>query len=530
MHLPRHATRYLNERILFLIDNLGPRMNALPHANLIVEFANFLAPLKASPEQKVILCYLAALSRYPDANEIVKHSEFMVTLGAERVMESILGSRAMKLLCARGAYYAFQMPESSRTIIDITHTFSYPYISGIQRVVRKLCEYWIREKKPIQFIRFDRNLAPVLIDAHSLAIFRNPPKSAPPRFLAIRRAINMAKRSVKFLSQKSTRFQRFLESVATLMFLFAFLRERLTETPTATPVVFCWQNSLFLPEVAIEEGHAASLHTIFQHNPGGASMLLYDLIPITHPELCVVAPAFLGYAQLATYAKRITCISKSVERDLRAFLKTVDAQNQHSVKTASHYLGFDIAEGRVSISDSQMLPRICCLGTIEPRKNQIRVLRAALRLLKAGEKFELFFLGLPGWLSKQFIDELADATKAGFPIFLKNSLPDLELVEIMASARFTIFTTLSEGFGLPIVESLALGKPCITTNYGSTLEIAEKTGGCLTVDPYSVDAIQAAMKKMLYDQKFYEAKVAEAKKFRWPSWKDYAASLGKFIL
>jgi glycosyltransferase involved in cell wall biosynthesis len=87
-----------------------------------------------------------------------------------------------------------------------------------------------------------------------------------------------------------------------------------------------------------------------------------------------------------------------------------------------------------------------------------------------------------------------------------------------------VFPSLHEGFGLPVAESLALAVPVVTSNYGSTAEIARE-GGCLLVDPRNDDAIAAAMRKLLTDDHLHARLLAECLARTPRSWADYADEL-----
>ena len=92
-----------------------------------------------------------------------------------------------------------------------------------------------------------------------------------------------------------------------------------------------------------------------------------------------------------------------------------------------------------------------------------------------------------------------------------------------------MFPSLLEGFGLPVVESLAVGTPVIVSGHGSTAEIAEG-GGCLTVDPRDVDSLQHAMSQLLGDDDLLERLRREAmERPRW-TWNDYAGALWSFLV
>jgi glycosyltransferase involved in cell wall biosynthesis len=70
-------------------------------------------------------------------------------------------------------------------------------------------------------------------------------------------------------------------------------------------------------------------------------------------------------------------------------------------------------------------------------------------------------------------------------------LTDLELVEAYRRCDMVVFASLYEGFGLPILEAQAMGRPVITSNFGAMREAAGE--GALLVDPYSVEEIRAAI-------------------------------------
>jgi glycosyltransferase involved in cell wall biosynthesis len=101
---------------------------------------------------------------------------------------------------------------------------------------------------------------------------------------------------------------------------------------------------------------------------------------------------------------------------------------------------------------------------------------------------------------------------------------DTELWALYREARFSVFVSLHEGFGLPVAESLALGTPALTSNYGSLAEIAEG-GGCATVDPRSDDQVIAGMRKLLTDDKVIATLRAQAAGRPVRGWDEYAREL-----
>ena len=79
----------------------------------------------------------------------------------------------------------------------------------------------------------------------------------------------------------------------------------------------------------------------------------------------------------------------------------------------------------------------------------------------------------------------------------------VELHNAYSRARFTVFPSLHEGFGLPVAESLEHGTPVITTNYGSTEEIG-RDGGAILIDSNDDEELVAAMRRLLTDDELIE--------------------------
>lgn len=127
------------------------------------------------------------------------------------------------------------------------------------------------------------------------------------------------------------------------------------------------------------------------------------------------------------------------------------------------------------------------VGTIEPRKNLARLLRAFSRL---PDDVELILVGPEGW--NEEIGELGGRVrKLGF-------VPSEHLPALYAAASVFCYPSLLEGFGLPVLEAMVQGTPVVTSAGTSTAELV--TGGAgLAVDPLDEEAIEEAMRTVLDD-------------------------------
>ncbi len=126
------------------------------------------------------------------------------------------------------------------------------------------------------------------------------------------------------------------------------------------------------------------------------------------------------------------------------------------------------------------------VGTIQPRKNLTRLMEAYSKFIKDNPDIKLAIAGQAGWMSKEIYERPKELGIERNVMFLGYvELEDLPF--LYAGARATVYPSLYEGFGLPILESLAMRTPVLTSNLASMPEV----GGDLAVyvDPYNVDSI-----------------------------------------
>jgi glycosyltransferase involved in cell wall biosynthesis len=121
------------------------------------------------------------------------------------------------------------------------------------------------------------------------------------------------------------------------------------------------------------------------------------------------------------------------------------------------------------------------VGNRQPRKNVPRLVRAFCRArAEHGLPQVLVLVGQVGWLAEEAEREIERASRAG-DVRVLGYVPDGDLPPLFAAAQAFLFPTLYEGFGLPVVEAMAVGTPVLTS---STSALAEVAGdAALLVDP-----------------------------------------------
>jgi glycosyltransferase involved in cell wall biosynthesis len=149
---------------------------------------------------------------------------------------------------------------------------------------------------------------------------------------------------------------------------------------------------------------------------------------------------------------------------------------------------------RLGVSDEFLL----FVGTIEPRKNLLSLLRAfenIAPLLKP--TLQLVLTGRRGWLVDDLFREI-DQSAVRDRIMVTDYLNDEELRALYSSCRVFIYPSLYEGFGLPPLEAMACGAPVIASRIASISEVCGKAARL--VQPTSVDSLTQAVLELLNDE------------------------------
>lgn len=158
------------------------------------------------------------------------------------------------------------------------------------------------------------------------------------------------------------------------------------------------------------------------------------------------------------------------------------------------------------------------VGTIQPRKNLERLIKAYTQFLAKGDAKPptLVLAGSKGWLSDE-IYELPKKLGIEDKVKFLGYVPDEDLPALYSGALAFTFPSLFEGFGLPILEAFACNCPVLTSNISSMPEVAGDAA--LLVDPYSIENIRDGLLKLYEDKKLSSKLVKkgaeQTQKFSW---------------
>jgi len=248
---------------------------------------------------------------------------------------------------------------------------------------------------------------------------------------------------------------------------------------------------------------------------------VYDLSFLHFPERLSAARRLYLRAMTAltcARARRVLAISQSTANDLTAHLglpaEKIDVTPLGYDKAAFRpLLERDIAHFR----RKHNLPERFWLyvGTLEPRKNLPLLLKAYARLEEA-ERLPLILGGGIGWMAQDVFAaierlELSGSVKhVGF-------IPTADLPLWYNCAEAFLYPSVFEGFGLPVLEAMACGKPVVTTNVSSLPEVAGGAAKCLP--PSDIERWTGALRDLQQNGEWREAtrrkSLEQAKHFSW---------------
>ena len=254
-------------------------------------------------------------------------------------------------------------------------------------------------------------------------------------------------------------------------------------------------------------------------------LVVHDLFALTNPELYVARRAKIianSLKRAIGVADRLIAVSEATKRELHGRLK-VDPN-----KVTVTYLGPGNEVHRrdpasVSSQDLSRLgvpwPRfLFMLSTVEPRKNVPRLLKAFAKVVHDPRFSDMGLAigGGKGWEGSEVYQmpaELGIEDKVAFMGYI----PDEDLSGLFAKCEAFVLPSLSEGFGIPVLEAMLGGAPVVCSNTGSLPEVGGEAA--IYFNPYDIEDMARAISKRLDGGETREEAVRkgmeQASKFDW---------------
>ncbi|MBI2473491.1 glycosyltransferase family 4 protein [Candidatus Uhrbacteria bacterium] len=252
-------------------------------------------------------------------------------------------------------------------------------------------------------------------------------------------------------------------------------------------------------------------------------LTIHDLSWISHPEFYSKKMQLWHKAtrpqELVAKSKKIIVPSSCTQQDLERHFQTAAGKTHVIAHGVAPQFSSRMQSSDHGIRSRLKLPKrfVLFVGTIEPRKNLLALIEGIKQYRESThDDLHLVIVGSWGWRSHALHRRLWRKDVSEW-IHHKGYLQSQELPAVYRCAVSTVFPSIYEGFGLPILESFASGIPVITSHTSSLPEVG--ANACLYIDPYNSRDITEALRGLLgsstLQKQLAERGLDRAKQFSW---------------
>ncbi|MET3139237.1 glycosyltransferase involved in cell wall biosynthesis [Undibacterium sp. GrIS 1.2] len=293
----------------------------------------------------------------------------------------------------------------------------------------------------------------------------------------------------------------------------------------ATGIARGWYRQRTAGQILFNTGHSGLENirypTMLKQMGVRPVFVVHDLIPITHPE-------YSRPGEAEKHIQRIDQMLSLASGVVANSLATLDDLSTYAKKSAKPLppstIGL-LAPGMQPLVPGARpiaAPYFVMLSTIEPRKNHVMILQIWRRLIETyGDQApRLIVIGQRGWECENVIDLLERCIQLKGYVTELSRCSDQELVTYLHHSQALLFPSFVEGYGMPLVEALALGTPVIASDLSVFREIADDIPEY--VDP--LDGIRWAELVIDYarpEGKNRAAQLVRMQNFKVPDWSEH---------
>ena len=271
----------------------------------------------------------------------------------------------------------------------------------------------------------------------------------------------------------------------------------------------------------------------FKKQGGTVIGVIYDIIPISHPQFCddSLTKVFKEwFYDSLKYVDGYIAISNTINIGLQAFLSKEFAGQIEDKKFDYFLLGSDFeyktltkpivrpALEEMFLTNKSVYLIVC---TVEPRKNHTYLLDVFDNLWKNNFDVSLCIVGKIGWKIEKTINRINSHDMLNKKLHFYNDLSDAELQYCYKQSKMLLFPSIVEGFGLPIVEALSFGLPVLASDIPVHREVGGKQIGYFNIS----DTQDLENQIIDIEQNEIPAFYIPPKDYRWMSWRESSQML-----
>ena len=247
--------------------------------------------------------------------------------------------------------------------------------------------------------------------------------------------------------------------------------------------------------------HVGWIDAATQRHGLRVALLVYDLIQLRFEEFFdpIGVERFRAWLDaILPRCEAIFAISHATAADTELRLREIGLSDAPRVVALPMGTGFTPVAPLISPALPAPGSYVLIVGTIEARKNHLAAFRAWRRLLATMPRAQvpkLVFAGRPGALVADLMQQLVNTHGLGGKIIVIPDACDAEMTALYEGCLFTLFPSYAEGWGLPVSESLAFGKPCLCADRTSLPEAG--MGLARLFDPDDLNDLVAQLRALI---------------------------------
>jgi Glycosyl transferases group 1 len=276
---------------------------------------------------------------------------------------------------------------------------------------------------------------------------------------------------------------------------------------------------------------------------GTVVILVHDLLPIVS-ERFYDAPWKHQFADnvksALTYADAFFCVSDFTRRSLMEFATRNKLPTPPMVTAYNGYEPLAPEELQRKIASGEFQPLLSqkktwnyfaerqpflMVGSIEPKKGHIPVIGCLEAMWSLGFERDLAIVGRRGWLEREVVEKIENSPYFNKKLFWFTGLDDIDLLHAYLNCKGLIFSSVAEGFGLPMIEASNLSKPSIVYD---TLIAREVLGDCGFYFDNAAVFVETCLEIDANVGNKVSTKLSTWE--RWPSWSEYAPKVFDALL
>ncbi len=288
----------------------------------------------------------------------------------------------------------------------------------------------------------------------------------------------------------------------------------------------------FLTAELFSEEERPGFSAFVENPPCRLAAIFHDAIPLKYPHITwpQSVARHPGYLKLLAKFDRVWAVSEASRDELIGFWRWQGVEKIPPVEVLA--LGADFnAAPRVTARPTAGTAKgsLLCVGILEPRKNQAFLLDVCEELWSEGDDFDLHLVGrVNPHFGKSIAARVKKLERKFAGLRFHEAASDEAVAALYATARATVFPTIAEGCGLPLLESLWQGVPCVCSDLPALRENSAG-GGCLPVTVNDRAKWKATLRRVLKERAMYAILTSEATSRALPTWAEAALTLRRVL-